>query len=94
MALAISNSPLTFSVSLSSYPGEQLPQRVERSFSVDEVISDPDHPEMTHSTSAHDLTSALRCVKEFWGQIDWSNLSNPKPHLAKLIDVSAGETRQ
>lgn len=75
-------------VDLPVFRSAQLPQRVERSFSVEEVISDPDHPEMTHSTSAHDLTSALYCIKEFWAQIDWGNLSNPKPHLAKLVDVS------
>lgn len=66
----------------------QLPQRVERSLETEQPIVDPDNLEVVHSSSAHDFTSSVALLKEFWRIFNWGELTNPRPHLAILIDVS------
>ncbi|TRY68734.1 hypothetical protein TCAL_10740 [Tigriopus californicus] len=66
---------------------EKLPQRVERSLETEQPIVDPDNLEVVHSSSAHDFTSSVALLKEFWRIFNWGELTNPRPHLAILIDA-------
>ena len=67
----------------------QLPSRVERAFDCDHPMSNPDSPEMLHSSPAHDFTASLETIKSFWVSLSWGEVSQQKLILSILIEVVA-----
>ena len=61
---------------------------------IDRIITSNTHPDLRHSSSCRDITSAFFYIKDVWNQLGWSEtISDPtelapvRPHLAAIVKV-------
>ena len=72
----------------------QVPRRVRKAVEMDRMMSSQNHPDLLHTSSCRDVSSAFFFVKDVWNQLGWSEtLTDPaesapaRPHLAGIVKV-------
>ena len=67
---------------------------MKKSVDIDVAMNSVNHPDLCHTSSCRDVSSAFYYIKDVWNQLGWSEtLSDPsesspaRPHLAAVVKV-------
>ena len=69
-------------------------RRVKKTVDIDVVMNSNNHPDLRHTSSCRDVTSAFFYIKDVWNQLGWNEtISDPtelapaRPHLSAIVKV-------
>lgn len=65
--------------------GKKLPHRIDRALQAEEFVHSADFPEIFHSTSCQELTTAISHIKELWRQLSWGESNSERQTMLHCL---------